>query len=136
MTSMPEMVALFNGFGGMASLLVGWASVPGASGTFTYVTIILAILIGGLTFTGSLVAYGKLSERISSAPVLFNAQQVVNGAIVAGILGSAAMFCMTSRTLKFGFSAQYFRQKKKPGGPSFAAKRAPSSSASTTGISS
>ena len=67
MTSMPEMVALFNGFGGMASLLVGWASVGGASDTFTYVTIILAILIGGLTFTGSLVAYGKLSEKISSA---------------------------------------------------------------------
>ena len=54
MTSMPEMVALFNGFGGMASLLVGGASISGASGSFTLVTIVLAILIGGVTFTGSL----------------------------------------------------------------------------------
>ena len=94
MTSMPEMVALFNGFGGMASLLVGAAALAPDSDTFTLVTIVLSILIGGLTFTGSLVAYGKLSEKISSAPVLFSAQQLVNGAIVAGILGSAVMFCM------------------------------------------
>ena len=94
MTSMPEMVALFNGFGGMASLLVGAAALAPDSGTFTLVTIVLSILIGGLTFTGSLVAYGKLSEKISSAPVLFSAQQLVNGAIVASILGSAVMFCM------------------------------------------
>lgn len=94
MTSMPEMVALFNGFGGMASLLVGWAALSPSAETFTLITIVLSILIGGLTFTGSLVAYGKLSERISSAPVQFSAQQIVNGAIVAGILGSAAMFCV------------------------------------------
>lgn len=93
MTSMPEMVALFNGFGGMASLLVGWAALSPDAETFTLVTIVLSILIGGLTFTGSLVAYGKLSEKISSAAVQFNAQQIVNGAIVVGILGSAAMFC-------------------------------------------
>ena len=42
MTSMPEMVALFNGFGGLASLLVGWASISTATGTFTLVTIVLA----------------------------------------------------------------------------------------------
>lgn len=94
MTSMPEMVALFNGFGGMASLLVGAAALSPSSTTFTLVTIVLSILIGGLTFTGSLVAYGKLSEKITSAPVLFSAQQMVNGVIVASILGSAVMFCM------------------------------------------
>lgn len=92
MTSMPEMVALFNGFGGMASLLVGWASLGGASSTFTLVTIVLAILIGGLTFTGSLIAYGKLSETIGSGAVLFRGQQIVNSLIVAGILYSAFMF--------------------------------------------
>jgi NAD(P) transhydrogenase subunit beta len=94
MTSMPEMVALFNGFGGMASLLVGWAALaPGAS-TFTLVTIILSILIGGVTFTGSLIAYGKLSETIGSGAVMFSGQQVVNSAIVLGILASAVMFCL------------------------------------------
>ncbi len=94
MTAMPEMVALFNGFGGMASLLVGAAALSPGADTFTLVTIVLSILIGGLTFTGSLVAYGKLSEKISSAAVLFSGQQVVNSIIVAAILGSAVMFCM------------------------------------------
>jgi len=94
MTAMPEMVALFNGFGGMASLLVGWAALGADSNTFTLVTIILSILIGGVTFTGSMVAYGKLAEKIGSAAVLFNGQQVVNSFIVLGILGSSVMFCM------------------------------------------
>ncbi|MDG1987626.1 MAG: NAD(P)(+) transhydrogenase (Re/Si-specific) subunit beta [Halieaceae bacterium] len=94
MTSMPEMVALFNGFGGMASLLVGWAALSPTAGTFNLVTIVLSILIGGLTFTGSLVAYGKLSETISSAAVMFTGQQVVNSLIVLSILASAFMFCL------------------------------------------
>jgi NAD(P) transhydrogenase subunit beta len=94
MTSMPEMVALFNGFGGMASLLVGWAALSPEAGTFTLVTIILSILIGGVTFTGSLIAYGKLSETIGSGALLFRGQQVVNSLIVLGILASSVMFCM------------------------------------------
>jgi NAD(P) transhydrogenase subunit beta len=94
MTSMPEMVALFNGFGGMASLLVGWAALSPDAGTFTLITIVLSILIGGLTFTGSLIAYGKLSETIGSGAVLFSGQQVVNSLIVLGILGGAVMFCL------------------------------------------
>ena len=94
MTSMPEMVALFNGFGGMASLLVGWAALSTAGGTFTLVTIVLSILIGGLTFTGSLIAYGKLSEKLGSGAVMFKGQQVVNSLIVLGIVASAVMFCI------------------------------------------
>tara|TARA_B110000503_G_scaffold104677_1_gene156165 strand:- start:28892 stop:30244 length:1353 start_codon:yes stop_codon:yes gene_type:complete len=94
MTAMPEMVALFNGFGGMASLLVGWAALSGDAATFTLVTIILSILIGGVTFTGSMIAYGKLSERIGSGAVLFSGQQVVNSLIVLGILSSSIMFCI------------------------------------------
>lgn len=94
MTAMPEMVALFNGSGGMASLLVGWAALSPGAETFTLVTIILSILIGGVTFTGSLVAYGKLSEKIGSGAVLFSGQQVVNSLIVLGILASSVMFCL------------------------------------------
>ena len=96
MTKMPEMVALFNGFGGMASLLVGWAAFAFRPdvGTFTLVTIILSILIGGVTFTGSMIAYGKLSERISSAALIFSGQQVVNSLIVLGIVGRSVMFCL------------------------------------------
>jgi NAD(P) transhydrogenase subunit beta len=94
MTSMPEMVALFNGSGGMASLLVGWAALSPNADTFTLITIVLSILIGGLTFTGSLIAYGKLSEKIGSGAVLFSGQQIVNSLIVLGIVASATMFCM------------------------------------------
>ena len=95
MTSMPEMVALFNGFGGMASLLVGWAALSTAGGnTFTLITIVLSILIGGLTFTGSLIAYGKLSEKIGSGAVMFKGQQVVNSLIVLGIVACSVMFCI------------------------------------------
>ncbi|MCX2979801.1 NAD(P)(+) transhydrogenase (Re/Si-specific) subunit beta [Halieaceae bacterium IMCC14734] len=94
MTSMPEMVALFNGSGGMASLLVGWAAISPGAGTFTLVTIVLSILIGGLTFTGSLIAYGKLSEKLGSGAVMFKGQQVVNSLIVLGIIAAATMFCM------------------------------------------
>ncbi|MEC7611197.1 MAG: NAD(P)(+) transhydrogenase (Re/Si-specific) subunit beta [Pseudomonadota bacterium] len=94
MTSMPEMVALFNGVGGAASGLVGVAALSIADGSFNYITIILSILIGGVTFTGSLVAYGKLSETIGSGAVTFGGQKFVNGLIVIGILASAVMFVM------------------------------------------
>jgi len=94
MTSMPEMVALFNGFGGLASLLVGWAALSGDASTFTVITIVLSVLIGGVTFTGSLIAYGKLSETLGSGAIMFRGQQVVNSLIVLGIIGAAVMLSM------------------------------------------
>ena len=95
MTSMPEMVALFNGSGGAASLLVGWATLYGGSiETFTAVTILLAILIGGLTFTGSLIAYAKLAEVMNSAAIVFKGQRLVNSLLLAGIVYAAYMFCL------------------------------------------
>ncbi len=94
MTSMPEMVALFNGFGGSASLFVGWATLAGGDvSTFTAVTILLSILIGGVTFSGSLIAYGKLSEAINSAAVVFTGQRVVNSLILIALLASGFMLC-------------------------------------------
>ncbi|MDP5052978.1 MAG: NAD(P)(+) transhydrogenase (Re/Si-specific) subunit beta [Congregibacter sp.] len=98
MTAMPEMVALFNGFGGLASLLVGAAAISGDAGLFTLLTIVLSILIGGVTFTGSLVAYGKLSEKLSSGAVQFGGQQLVNGAIVFGIFVCGWLFCLYPQT--------------------------------------
>ncbi|KAA0212787.1 MAG: NAD(P)(+) transhydrogenase (Re/Si-specific) subunit beta [Leptolyngbya sp. PLA3] len=102
MTAMPEMVALFNGFGGIASLLIGWSQTQeavahgatlaeveadlvrltgGQANVVTFATF-LAVLIGGVTFTGSVVAWGKLSERMTSKPVLYPGQNVVNGLTV------------------------------------------------------
>ncbi len=96
MTSMPEMVALFNGFGGIASLLVGWvefqrlytAGLIGSTPWNSLMIIGVTILIGGVTFTGSIIAWGKLSEKMTSKPILFGGQQVVNGLVVLLILAA------------------------------------------------
>ncbi|WP_339338032.1 NAD(P)(+) transhydrogenase (Re/Si-specific) subunit beta [uncultured Oceanicoccus sp.] len=93
MTGMPELVALFNGFGGASSLLVGLVAVfATANSTFTSITIIVSILIGGVTLTGSLIAYGKLSERLPSKAIQFTGQQIFNGALVIAIIVSAVLF--------------------------------------------
>ncbi|TNF50187.1 MAG: NAD synthetase, partial [Deltaproteobacteria bacterium] len=61
MTAMPEMVALFNGFGGIASLLVGCMALSqNQLDRFILLTIFMSIMIGGVTFSGSLIAWGKL----------------------------------------------------------------------------
>ncbi len=92
MTGMPELVALFNGFGGLASLFVGWAeydriiSESLAPAAFTAAVIYLAVLIGGVTFTGSVYAWGKLSGKLGGPPILFPGQRLFNGALVAGIV--------------------------------------------------
>jgi H+-translocating NAD(P) transhydrogenase subunit beta len=95
MTAMPEMVALFNGSGGLSSLLVGWAALyePGNT-TFILITIALSILIGGVTFSGSFIAYAKLAEVMSGKAIVFNAQRLVNALILVGIIVSAAMLCL------------------------------------------
>jgi proton-translocating NAD(P)+ transhydrogenase subunit beta len=100
MTGMPEMVALLNGCGGIASLLV-------ASGDYlrttdvvlaglpwnTLLAIGLATLIGGLTFTGSLVAYAKLagSKLIPDAPVQFAGQKALIAVLALGSLALAGV---------------------------------------------
>ena len=94
MTSMPQMVAILNGFGGLASLLVGWEnyhSMP-ESNLFITIAILLAVFIGGVAFSGSLIAYGKLSGKLSGKPIFFYSQQVVNGTIIIAILLCGAIF--------------------------------------------
>ncbi|GAB3378845.1 NAD(P)(+) transhydrogenase (Re/Si-specific) subunit beta [Spongiibacter taiwanensis] len=99
MTSMPEMVALFNGTGGIASLLVGWAALYGfEANTFEMITIILSILIGGVTFTGSLIAYGKLSEKIPGRPLVFGGQRFFNIALIIGIVVFSVLFALNPAT--------------------------------------
>ena len=88
MTAMPEMVALLNGTGGAASLIVAWIEYHNnpAMDTFTGVSTFLAILIGGVALTGSLVAFAKLSERISGRPILFPNQHLINGGLLLATL--------------------------------------------------
>jgi len=94
MTAMPEMVALLNGFGGIASLLVGWSVYDAQMNisAFIAITIFLSILIGGVTFTGSLIAWGKLSELLPGKPYLFVGQKIVNGLFLFAIIIMGSFF--------------------------------------------
>ena len=95
MTSMPEMVALFNGFGGLASLLVAWAEFDSGGSKWTpdvAAPAILAVLIGGVTFTGSVVAFGKLAEILQSKPTLFAGQKALNALLLLVAVATCAAF--------------------------------------------
>ena len=110
MTGMPEMVALFNGFGGLASTCVAlsefWGKYLGDGRSETHapalidnigalgghvwsLAIILSVLIGTVTFTGSLMAMGKLSGKISGNPVLLPGRHLLNTALGAVALITA-----------------------------------------------
>jgi NAD(P) transhydrogenase subunit beta len=95
MTSMPQMVGLFNGFGGGASVLVAageWHRLvqPGATlDGATAVTVYASALIGSVTFSGSMVAAGKLQEWIPGRPVLFRGQHALNLLLALGVVGVA-----------------------------------------------
>ena len=92
MTQMPQMVAIFNGFGGGASALVAAAEFLNKYGntteftTFMSVTIILSVFIGTLTFSGSFIAFGKLQGFVSGKPIVFSGQQIINGLLVIALL--------------------------------------------------
>tara|TARA_B100001250_G_scaffold290609_1_gene252371 strand:- start:3161 stop:4531 length:1371 start_codon:yes stop_codon:yes gene_type:complete len=88
MTQMPQMVAIFNGFGGAASALVAAAEYLDLiqPSTFTLTTIILSIFIGTLTFTGSFIAFGKLQGFISGQPIVFAGNQLFNALIAIALV--------------------------------------------------
>ena len=88
MTQMPQMVAIFNGFGGSASALVAAAEFlkTGDISAFTMGTIVVSIFVGTLTFTGSFIAFGKLQGFISGQPIVFPGQQVINALFALGLL--------------------------------------------------
>ncbi len=98
MTSMPELVALFNGFGGAASALVAWGELSRVSAVgldiFSLVTISLSVLIGAVTFTGSFIAFGKLQGFITGKPITFPGQNLFNIALIIGLLGLSGYFAV------------------------------------------
>ncbi|RDV25453.1 NAD(P)(+) transhydrogenase (Re/Si-specific) subunit beta [Alteromonas aestuariivivens] len=88
MTAMPELVSLFNGVGGLASLAVAYAAIVSDNPltTFELSVSVVALLIGAVTFSGSVIAWAKLSERMVGRPVVFKGQEVANVALVIAIL--------------------------------------------------
>jgi NAD(P) transhydrogenase subunit beta len=88
MTQMPELIALLHSFVGAAAVLVGYGSyltepqTSGAGSTVHHVEVFLGVLIGAVTFTGSVVAFGKLSARLRSSPLMLPGRNWLNLAAV------------------------------------------------------
>jgi len=111
MTSMPQMVAMLNGFGGIASLLVASAEYHRSFDldSFTATTIFLSIFVGGVTFTGSLIAFGKLQGIVTEKSVMFPLQHPLNlllilisiffGALLADAAGDQSLSTLISFSL-------------------------------------
>jgi NAD(P) transhydrogenase subunit beta len=97
MTAMPQMVALFNGVGGGAAALIAasefhrLAPDSGHLDADAMGAILFSALIGSISFSGSLVAFGKLQEVLPGRPIVFPAQQLGNAALFAGLLAFGAV---------------------------------------------
>ena len=104
MTQMPQMVAIFNGFGGGASALVAAAEFlkGGEISTFTITTISISVFIGTLTLTGSFIAFGKLQGFISGQPIVFPGQQLLNALLAIALL-VVGIFLSTSSPTKIEY---------------------------------
>ncbi len=112
MTAMPELIAILHSFVGVAAVLVGWnsyldlhasASAPtdltGALLDIHHAEVFIGVFIGAVTFTGSVVAYLKLSAKISSSPLMLPGRHVFNlGALVA-FAGLTVAFVINPSTI-------------------------------------
>ncbi|MDX2058953.1 MAG: NAD(P)(+) transhydrogenase (Re/Si-specific) subunit beta [Gemmatimonadales bacterium] len=111
MTSMPQMVALLNGLGGGASLLVGGAEflrselVSEQLPLDTSITIQLSLLIGAITLTGSLVAWAKLQEVMTGKPITYPFQKTINALLFLAVLGLSAYQVSVPESLLWPFYA-------------------------------
>jgi len=93
MTAMPQMVALFNGVGGGAAALVAVSELLKLGGERpefqTGFPSVFAIIVGGISFAGSAIAFAKLQELMTGTPITYPGQQVVNGLLAVAILALA-----------------------------------------------
>ncbi len=118
MTAMPQLVAMLHSFVGLAAVLIGFSSalsidadtahaLIGAARTIHDVETYLGVIIGAITFTGSLVAYGKLTGKLSSSPLSLSAKHWLNagGLVICLLLAvsfigeSHSLFALTLATL-------------------------------------
>jgi NAD(P) transhydrogenase subunit beta len=105
MTQMPELVAIMHSLVGMAAVLVGYANfmdtsiiLAGVEKTIHEVEIYVGILIGAVTFSGSVIAFGKLSERISGKPLLLPARHWLNLGLLIAVIGLGRLFLAQAET--------------------------------------
>ena len=105
MTEMPQMVGLLNGLGGAASALVAVAEFWRLIGTSqpipidANISMLLDVFIGGVTFTGSMVAFAKLQGLISGSPITFPLQQPINALLLVGFVVGSGYLLTTPENL-------------------------------------
>jgi NAD(P) transhydrogenase subunit beta len=105
MTSMPQLVGLLNGFGGLAAVLVGYASflhpdpaLQGVDFTIHKVEVFAGVFIGSITFIGSLIACGKLQGIVSSKAILLPARHLLNIGLLGAVLSLGYYYMSVGET--------------------------------------
>lgn len=111
MTSMPQLVAAFHSLVGLAAVFIAIAAlwspaqygigVPGDIHLSSLIEMSLGVVIGAITFSGSVVAFGKLQGTFKSAPIRFKGQHQINLLIALAILALLVMFCATEYKFLF-----------------------------------
>jgi NAD(P) transhydrogenase subunit beta len=104
MTAMPQMVAAFNGVGGGAAALVSIAEMLrlGAHPIFAVaLPSVLSVVIGSISFSGSMIAFSKLQELMTGRPITYVGQQVVNGIVALAIVGFAVVLLAYAASPQF-----------------------------------
>ncbi|MDP2384735.1 MAG: NAD(P)(+) transhydrogenase (Re/Si-specific) subunit beta [Bacteroidota bacterium] len=106
MTSMPQLVAILHSFVGLAAVLVGFGSyldpathkLSSTEHTIHLVEVFIGVFIGAITFTGSIIAWGKLEGKVRSKPLLYPGRHAVNIILVLASIGLGVMFSMAEGT--------------------------------------
>ena len=110
MTQMPQLVAIFNGFGGGASALIASSEFIDKTNlnfigepltALTLATIMFSVIVGTLTLTGSFIAFGKLQGLVSSKPITYPGQKILNGLIVIGLICLSILLVSNSELIKY-----------------------------------
>lgn len=106
MTSMPQLVAILHSFVGLAAVLVGYGSyldpqtqaLQGVNHTIHLVEIFIGVFIGAITFTGSIIAWGKLDGKIRSKPLIYPGRHLVNILLVIACIVMTVLFTQAHGT--------------------------------------
>jgi NAD(P) transhydrogenase subunit beta len=95
MTQMPQLVALFNGVGGGAAALVALLELPHTDDPWVRLAIVFTLLVGAISFAGSLVTFAKLQELMTTRPVVFPGLPVIMGAALLAAVATSVAVIMT-----------------------------------------
>ena len=90
MTALPQMIAAFNGLGGLAAVFISASEI--FAGSEAYAEASIGMLIGAVAFSGSLIAFAKLQGLMPSGAVIFSGQQGINLIFALGIISTAAAY--------------------------------------------